>query len=68
MPSLGVRCHELRIVDERASWRLLLRIDSDAIIILDVFRKTTTQTPQHILDACRGRLKRYDALTKGGSV
>jgi len=67
MPSLGPRCYELRIVDERASWRVLLRIDGDAVIILDVFRKTTTQTPPHILDACRGRLKRYDALATGGS-
>ncbi len=39
--------------------------DSDAIVILDVFRKTTKQTPQHILDACKSRLKRYDEAAKG---
>jgi phage-related protein len=65
MQSLGARCHELRIVDERASWRILLRIDRDAIVIVEVFRKTTAQTPQHILEACRGRLKRYDAAARG---
>jgi len=66
MPSLGPRCHELRVVDERASWRIVLRIDRDAIVILDVFRKTTAQTPEHVLDACRSRLKRYDNVTRGG--
>jgi len=65
MPSLGARCHELRVVDDRASWRILLRIDADAIVILDVFRKTTSQTPQHVLEACKSRLKRYDGLAKG---
>jgi phage-related protein len=65
MPSLGARCHELRVVGEHASWRILLRIDADAIVILDVFRKTTSQTPQHVLEACKSRLKRYDGLAKG---
>ena len=65
MQSLGARCHELRIVDERASWRIVLRIDRDAIVIAEVFRKTTAQTPQHILEACRGRLKRYDVAARG---
>jgi phage-related protein len=66
MPSLGARCHELRIVNAQASWRVLLRIDVDAIVILEIFKKTSGQTPQHILDACRTRLRRYDAATKGG--
>jgi len=65
MPSLGARCYEVRIVDERSSWRILMWSDSDAIVILDVFRKTTKQTPQHILDACKSRLKRYDEAAKG---
>ena len=66
MPSLGPRCGELRVMEERGSWRILLRIDSDAIVVLDVFRKTTPQTPQHILSACRARLRRYDRAAKGG--
>jgi phage-related protein len=43
----------------------MLRIDADAIIILDVFRKTTSRTPHHVLEVCRDRLNRYDALMKG---
>ncbi len=64
MPSLAPGCHELRVVDEQASWRIMLRIDTDAIIILDVFRKTTRETPMHVLKACRDRLSKYDATVK----
>ena len=48
MPSIGTRCHELRITEEKKSWRIVYRIDSDAIVILEVFRKTTRQTPQRV--------------------
>lgn len=60
MPAIGPRCHELRIVDERANWRILYRIDGDAIIVADVFRKTTRRTPARVIAACRWRLARYD--------
>jgi phage-related protein len=60
MPGSGPRCHELRIQDENKTWRIIYRIDEDAIILLDVFRKTTQRTPQRIIAACQQRLKRYD--------
>ena len=60
MPSIGSRCHELRIKDENKTWRLVYRIDSDAIVILDVFEKKTQQTPKHIIEACQKRIKYYD--------
>ena len=31
MPAIGARCYELRVVDADATWRVVLRIDSDAI-------------------------------------
>lgn len=40
MPGIGARCHELRIVDEGATWRIILRLDEDAIVIADVFSKS----------------------------
>ena len=43
MPSVGRRCHELRIPDESGTWRIIYRIDEDAIVILDVFSKKTTK-------------------------
>ena len=39
MSSSGSRCHELRIVDKDHAWRIIYRIDSDAIVIVEVFRK-----------------------------
>ena len=39
MPSIGKQCHELRIDDENATWRIVYRIDSDTIVILEVFEK-----------------------------
>lgn len=32
MPSVGARCHELRIQDEDRTWRLMYRLDGDAIV------------------------------------
>ncbi len=60
MPTVGARCHELRLVDEGVTWRIVYRIDPDAIVIADVFAKKTAQTPPAVLEACRRRLKEYD--------
>jgi phage-related protein len=49
-------------VDEDQTWRIVCRIDSDAIVILEVFSKKTTQTPQRVIDACKRRLRLYDAI------
>ena len=39
MRTIGPRCHELRITDEGATWRIIYRIDADAVIIVEVFSK-----------------------------
>ncbi|WP_420125334.1 type II toxin-antitoxin system RelE/ParE family toxin [Longimicrobium sp.] len=62
MPSIGARCHELRIVDTDKSWRIIYRIDHHSIVVADVFRKTTETTPTHIINACKHRLRAYDQL------
>ena len=62
MTSIGPRCHELRIADEKASWRILYRIDSDAIVIVEVFRKKTRKTPGAVIEICKRRLRNYDEL------
>ena len=64
MPSVGARCHELRVPDERVTWRIIYRVDVDAIVIADVFAKKTAQAPQTVREACRKRLKEYDDATK----
>jgi phage-related protein len=60
MPSVGKRCHELRIPDEGVSWRVMYRIDSDAIVIAEIFSKKTGKTPKRIIDLCKARLRDYD--------
>lgn len=62
MPSIGKKCHELRITDRQKSWRIIYRIDHDAIIIADIFEKRTEQTPLRVIDTCKRRLKDYDAI------
>jgi phage-related protein len=64
MPNIGARCHELRIVDAEATWRIVYRIDSDAIVIAEVFSKKTQQTPKQVIDVSRRRLKEYDHAGK----
>ncbi|HVG43094.1 MAG TPA: type II toxin-antitoxin system RelE/ParE family toxin [Longimicrobium sp.] len=60
LPSLGPRCHELRVTDENVTWRILYRIDPDAVVVSDVFAKKTEAIPRHILNASRHRLATYD--------
>lgn len=60
MPAIGPRCHELRIVDSKSTWRIIYRTDSDAIVIGGVFAKKTAQTPKSVLETCKGRFKDYD--------
>jgi phage-related protein len=60
MPRIGSRCHELRVNDADASWRIVYRSDRDAIVIADVFRKTTRITPTSVIQNCIRRLGAYD--------
>ena len=60
MPAIGVRCHELRVNDAGQSWRIVYRIDTDAIVIADVFSKKTHSTPRQVIETCRRRLREYD--------
>lgn len=63
MPTIGKRCHELRITDSNVIWRIIYRIDEDAIVILEVFNKKTSKTPKNVIDACKDRLKYYEDET-----
>jgi len=61
MPTIGSHCHELRIVDVNTTWRVIYRIDADAIVILQVFNKKTRETPQSVINVCKKRIRDYDA-------
>ncbi len=64
MPGLGQRCHELRIQDERVTWRIVYRADTDAIVIVEVFSKKTRATPFHVIESCQRRLAAYDQAAR----
>ena len=64
MLSIGRRCHELRISDKNNTWRIILRLDDDAVVILEVFSKKTRATPKSVINVCKERIKRYEDVSK----
>jgi phage-related protein len=64
MSSIGRRCHELRIDDQQHTWRVIYRMDENAIVVVEVFSKKSAKTPKPIIAACRQRLKTYDDLVR----
>jgi phage-related protein len=59
-PSIGSRCHELRIDDQNKTWRVVYRIDDDATVILEVFEKRAKKTPREVIENCKRRIRLYD--------
>ena len=54
LPSVGPNCHELRVVDRDATWRIVYHLASDAVVILEVFSKKTPTLPTQLASARRG--------------
>jgi phage-related protein len=68
MPSIGPRCHELRIPDHEQgqTWRIIYRLDADAIVVVDAFSKKTRRTPTTAIRRASHRLRHYDEGPEGG--
>jgi len=66
LPAVGPGCHELRVPDRDASWRVVYRVDEDAVIIAGVFSKKTRAMPWPVIAACRRRLRDYDLQSGRG--
>ena len=64
MPVVGARCRELRIQDENRTWRVMYRVDADAIVIADVFARTSQTTPTTAIKNSQRRLRAYDDAAK----
>lgn len=60
MSNIGRRCHELRVRDGDHVWRIIYRLDADAVVIAEVFDKKTRTTPKEVVKTCKDRLRRYD--------
>jgi phage-related protein len=64
MPTIGPRCGELRVRDEEHNWRIVYRVDRDAVLLVAVFPKKTRATPKDVIDQCKARLRRYDQAVR----
>lgn len=59
IPAIGAGCHELRVTDAGGEWRLVYAVRPQAIVVLDVFKKTTRATPPTVVNQCERRLREY---------
>jgi phage-related protein len=64
MPSIGPRCGELRVRDAGHNWRIIYRIDADAILVAAVFPKKSGKTPDEVIATCRRRFRQYDQTVR----
>ena len=64
LPIVGPHCGALRVRDANLNWRLIYRIDKDAVLILEVYAKKTRRIPDEVIERCQQRLKKYDAVVK----
>ena len=62
MPSIGGNCHELRVIDKNETWRIVYHLNTDEIVILEVFSKKTKQTPKNVIENCKNRLDLYKKI------
>lgn len=63
MPSIAASCYELRIVDDRRTWRIVYHVAEEAIVILHVFENKSRKTPKRISDVCWRRLRAFSELS-----
>jgi phage-related protein len=66
LPDLGPRCGALRLRDAEHNWRIIYRIDADAVLVLDVYPKKTRKIPNEVMRRCKLRLRQYDAVVNNG--
>jgi len=62
MPGIGKACRELRVQEANKTWRIVYHIDEDAIVVLEVFAKTTQETPKSVIAICKTRLRMYTSI------
>jgi phage-related protein len=59
LPEIGASCHELRVVDRDATWRIVYHVGEEAIVVLEVFSKKTRTLPRSVAIAAKRRLREY---------
>jgi phage-related protein len=51
----------LRVRDAEHNWRVIYRVDSDAVLVVEVYPKKPRAIPAEVIERCKKRLKQYDA-------
>jgi phage-related protein len=64
LPIVGSRCGTLRVRDGEHNWRIMYRVDPDAVLVLEVYAKKTRKIPNEVIERCKRRLKDYDDAIK----
>jgi phage-related protein len=64
LPDVGARCGALRVRDAEHNWRIMYRIDTDAVLVVDVYPKKTRKIPDEVIERCKQRLRQYDAAVR----
>jgi phage-related protein len=64
MQSIAHGVLELRVRDGEHNWRIVIYVDSVAVVLLDVFAKKTQKTPKSVIAKCQRRLKTYLAARR----
>ncbi len=64
LPDVGPRCGALRVRDGGHNWRIMYRLDVDAVVVLDVYPKKTRKIPDEVIQRCKQRLNQYDTAVR----
>jgi phage-related protein len=64
LSDVGKRCGALRVRDAGHNWRIMYRIDPDAVLILEVYAKKSQKIPDEVIERCQERIKRYDEAVR----
>ena len=62
LPTVGPRCHELRVKDASHEWRVIYRIDPIHIIVAHVFAKKGKSMQQREFAKAKKILAVFDSL------
>jgi phage-related protein len=53
------------VTDADLTWRIVYHLESEAVVILDVFTKKTQATPEATIENCQKRLAAYRKAVSG---
>lgn len=60
LPDVGPGCGALRVRDAEHNWRIMYRIDSECVLILEVYSKKSRKIPTEVFRRCKQRIKQYE--------